>query len=122
MSTLVSGFTVIPVAYAHSTHILYARAHLSKSLDVIHPEKRALFLVNTPALNVSFSVHSYVRRLFRGCGCSINAAAVVTLNLCCLPVVERPLSRGLSVPRATTSEVAPSLLLAGSDGRLSNSV
>ncbi|KAN0076771.1 Ribosomal RNA-processing protein 7 (RRP7) domain containing protein [Tylopilus felleus] len=45
---LVSGFTVIPVAYAHSTHILYARAHRSKSQDSVYPEGRTLFLVNIP--------------------------------------------------------------------------
>lgn len=45
---LVSGFTVIPVAYAHSTHIIYARAHVSKSQDAVYPEGRTLFLVNVP--------------------------------------------------------------------------
>ncbi|KAG8217944.1 hypothetical protein J3R82DRAFT_6112 [Butyriboletus roseoflavus] len=44
----VSGFTVIPVVYRHSTHILYVRAHLSKSKDIIYPEGRTLFLVNIP--------------------------------------------------------------------------
>lgn len=45
---LISGFTVIPVAYAHSTHILYVRAHISKTKDVVYPEGRTLFLVNVP--------------------------------------------------------------------------
>ncbi|KAH0826935.1 ribosomal RNA-processing protein 7-domain-containing protein [Lanmaoa asiatica] len=48
LPTLISGFTIIPVTYAHSTHILYARAHLSKSQDIIYPKGRTLFLVNVP--------------------------------------------------------------------------
>lgn len=47
---LVSGFTVIPVAYPHSTHILYAKAHesSSKSTKLTFPPERTLFLVNVP--------------------------------------------------------------------------
>ncbi|KAI6015585.1 ribosomal RNA-processing protein 7-domain-containing protein [Pisolithus marmoratus] len=47
---LVSGFTVIPVAYPHSTHILYAKAHASssKSTKPTFPPNRTLFLVNVP--------------------------------------------------------------------------
>ncbi|KAI6042424.1 ribosomal RNA-processing protein 7-domain-containing protein [Pisolithus marmoratus] len=47
---LVSGFTVIPVAYPRSTHILYAKAHASssKSTKPTFPPDRTLFLVNIP--------------------------------------------------------------------------
>ncbi|KAI6039986.1 ribosomal RNA-processing protein 7-domain-containing protein [Pisolithus marmoratus] len=47
---LVSGFTVIPVAYPHSTHILYAKAHASSSKPTkpTFPPDRTLFLVNVP--------------------------------------------------------------------------
>ncbi|KAG6329979.1 hypothetical protein ID866_9112 [Astraeus odoratus] len=46
---IVSGFTVIPVAYSHSTHIIYARAHVSsKSAKSTFPPDRTLFLVNVP--------------------------------------------------------------------------
>jgi len=45
---LISGFTIIPVAYVHSIHIIYARAHVSKSQDAVYPEGRTLFLVNVP--------------------------------------------------------------------------
>ncbi|KAF8130349.1 ribosomal RNA-processing protein 7-domain-containing protein [Boletus edulis] len=61
---LVSGFTVIPVAYAHSTHILYARAHLSKSQDVVYPEKRTLFLVNIPVDATDREISLF----FKSCG------------------------------------------------------
>ena len=67
MSTLprfVSGFTVIPVAYAHSTHILYARAHLSKSQDIIYPEGRTLFLVNIPV----DATDREIALFFKSCG------------------------------------------------------
>ncbi|KAF8447281.1 ribosomal RNA-processing protein 7-domain-containing protein [Boletus edulis BED1] len=64
MSTLVSGFTVIPVAYARSTHILYARAHLSKSQDVVYPEKRTLFLVNIPV----DATDREITLFFKSCG------------------------------------------------------
>lgn len=67
MSTLprfVSGFTVIPVAYAHSTHILYARAHLSKSQDIIYPEGRTLFLVNIPVDATDREISLF----FKSCG------------------------------------------------------
>lgn len=47
---IVSGFTVLPVAYPHSTHIIYARAHASssKSSKPTFPPDRTLFLVNVP--------------------------------------------------------------------------
>lgn len=46
---VVSGFTVIPVAYSHSTHIIYARQHQSsKSTNSTFPPDRTLFLVNVP--------------------------------------------------------------------------
>ncbi|KIJ59181.1 hypothetical protein HYDPIDRAFT_177909 [Hydnomerulius pinastri MD-312] len=46
---LLSGFTVLPVSYAHSTHIIYARAHTSaKSKNSAFPVDRTLFLVNVP--------------------------------------------------------------------------
>ncbi|KAI5983087.1 ribosomal RNA-processing protein 7-domain-containing protein [Pisolithus albus] len=47
---LMSGFAVIPVAYAHSTHIIYAKAHasFSKPTKSIFPPARSLFLVNVP--------------------------------------------------------------------------
>ncbi|KAL4074058.1 ribosomal RNA-processing protein 7-domain-containing protein [Scleroderma citrinum] len=46
---VVSGFTLIPVAYSRSTHIVYAREHLSsKSTDSTFPSARTLFLVNVP--------------------------------------------------------------------------
>ncbi|KAI6036053.1 hypothetical protein PISMIDRAFT_123225 [Pisolithus microcarpus 441] len=47
---VVSGFTVIPVAYAHSTHIIYAKAHASSSKPTkpAFPPERTLFLVNVP--------------------------------------------------------------------------
>ena len=61
---LVSGFTVIPVAYAHSTHILYARAHLSKSQDVMYPEGRTLFLVNVPVDATDREISLF----FKSCG------------------------------------------------------
>jgi ribosomal RNA-processing protein 7 len=67
MSTLprfVSGFTVIPVAYAHSTHILYARAHLSKSQDTVYPEGRTLFLVNIPVDATDREISLF----FKSCG------------------------------------------------------
>jgi len=67
MSTLpkfVSGFTVIPVAYAHSIHILYARAHLSKSQDIIYPEGRTLFLVNIPVDATDREISLF----FKSCG------------------------------------------------------
>ena len=67
MSTLpklVSGFTVIPVAYAHSTHILYARAHLSKSQDLVYPEGRTLFLVNVPVDATDREISLF----FKSCG------------------------------------------------------
>lgn len=61
---LVSGFTVIPVAYAHSTHILYARAHLSKSQDILYPEGRTLFLVNIPVDATDREISLF----FKSCG------------------------------------------------------
>lgn len=67
MSTLpklVSGFTVIPVAYSHSTHILYARAHLSKSQNVVYPEGRTLFLVNVPVDATDREISLF----FKSCG------------------------------------------------------
>ncbi|KAI6040556.1 hypothetical protein EDC04DRAFT_2879204 [Pisolithus marmoratus] len=47
---LMSGFTVIPVAYPHSMHILYAKAHASssKSTKPTFPPNRTLFLINVP--------------------------------------------------------------------------
>ncbi|KAI6150273.1 ribosomal RNA-processing protein 7-domain-containing protein [Pisolithus tinctorius] len=47
---IVSGFTVLPVAYPHSTHIIYAKAHASssKSSKSTFPADRTLFLVNVP--------------------------------------------------------------------------
>ncbi|KAH7891000.1 ribosomal RNA-processing protein 7-domain-containing protein [Phlebopus sp. FC_14] len=49
LPNLISGFTVIPVSYAHSTHIIYARAHKSsKSQQRTFPADRTLFLVNIP--------------------------------------------------------------------------
>ncbi|KAI6005464.1 ribosomal RNA-processing protein 7-domain-containing protein [Pisolithus albus] len=47
---VVSGFTVIPVAYARSTHIIYAKAHASSSkpMKSTLPPERTLFLVNVP--------------------------------------------------------------------------
>ncbi|KIM59206.1 hypothetical protein SCLCIDRAFT_126550 [Scleroderma citrinum Foug A] len=45
----VSGFTVIPVGYSHSTHIIYAREHRSsRSTNSAFPSGRTLFLVNVP--------------------------------------------------------------------------
>ncbi|KAI9574146.1 ribosomal RNA-processing protein 7-domain-containing protein [Boletus coccyginus] len=67
MSTLpklVSGFIVIPVTYAHSTHVLYARAHLSKSRDVTYPEGRTLFLVNIPVDATDREISLF----FKSCG------------------------------------------------------
>jgi len=62
---LVSGFTVIPVAYTNSTHILYARAHISRSQDVaIYPEGRTLFLVNVPIDATDREVSLF----FKSCG------------------------------------------------------
>ncbi|KAG6371930.1 ribosomal RNA-processing protein 7-domain-containing protein [Boletus reticuloceps] len=67
MSTLpkpISGLTVIPVAYARSTLILYAHAHLSKSQDVVYPEKRTLFLVNIPVDATDREISLF----FKSCG------------------------------------------------------
>jgi ribosomal RNA-processing protein 7 len=61
---VVSGFTVIPVAYAHSTHILYARTHLSKSQDLVYPEGRTLFLVNVPVDAADREISLF----FKSCG------------------------------------------------------
>lgn len=67
MSTLpklVSGFTVIPVAYAHSIHILYVRAHRSRAQDTVYPEGRTLFLVNVPV----DATDREISLLFKSCG------------------------------------------------------
>ncbi|KAG9313323.1 ribosomal RNA-processing protein 7-domain-containing protein [Chiua virens] len=61
---LISGFTVIPITYTHSTHVLYARAHRSKSQDVSYPEGRTLFLVNIPVDATDREISLF----FKACG------------------------------------------------------
>ncbi|KAF8834785.1 hypothetical protein BDN67DRAFT_1006022 [Paxillus ammoniavirescens] len=58
------GFTVIPVAYAKSTHIIYARPHASKSKNPILPADRTLFLVNVPVDATDREVSLF----FKNCG------------------------------------------------------
>ncbi|KAG0698903.1 ribosomal RNA-processing protein 7-domain-containing protein [Suillus ampliporus] len=48
-----SGFTLIPIAYPSSTHLIYARAHATSKPKTskpgnVFPEGRTLFLVNVP--------------------------------------------------------------------------
>ncbi|KAF9242079.1 ribosomal RNA-processing protein 7-domain-containing protein [Melanogaster broomeanus] len=59
-----SGFTVIPVAYPHSTHIIYARAHVSKSKNPTFPSDRTLFLVNIPV----DATEREISLFFKNCG------------------------------------------------------
>ena len=59
----------------------------------------------------------HTRRLFRDRS-TLYAACAVTLNLACLPAVERLLSQPPSEPDAKASEVIPSLLYAYSGGRI----
>ncbi|KIJ19371.1 hypothetical protein PAXINDRAFT_127493 [Paxillus involutus ATCC 200175] len=61
---LLSGFTVIPVAYAKSTHIIYARPHASKSKNPTLPADRTLFLVNIPVDATDREVSLF----FKNCG------------------------------------------------------
>jgi hypothetical protein len=56
-------------------------------------------------------MHAYIRRFLRG-----YASAVITLNLACLPAVERSPSRGPCEADATASEVILSLLYVDSGG------
>ncbi|OAX35849.1 hypothetical protein K503DRAFT_802498 [Rhizopogon vinicolor AM-OR11-026] len=64
-----SGFTVIPIAYSHSTHYIYARAHVtskskaSKPANVL-PEARTLFIVNVPP----DATERELALLFKHCG------------------------------------------------------
>lgn len=61
----VSGFTVIPVSYRHSTHIIYAKKHVSsKPAKSTFPADRTLFLVNIPVDSTDRELSLF----FRHCG------------------------------------------------------
>ncbi|EGN95846.1 hypothetical protein SERLA73DRAFT_187069 [Serpula lacrymans var. lacrymans S7.3] len=71
MNTLpitVSGFTVLPVTYQKSTHIIYARPHAvsksAKSKNRNLPDGRTLFLVNVPP----DASEREISLLFKSCG------------------------------------------------------
>ncbi|KAF9220201.1 hypothetical protein BS17DRAFT_358592 [Gyrodon lividus] len=59
-----SGFTVIPVSYSRSTHIIYARAHVSKTKNPTFPAERTLFLVNVPVDATDREISLF----FKNCG------------------------------------------------------
>ena len=62
----VAGFTVLPIQYSSSTHILYARPHAGskKSNRKALPDDRTIFLVNVPP----DATERELILLFRNCG------------------------------------------------------
>jgi ribosomal RNA-processing protein 7 len=62
----IAGFTVLPILYPSSTHMLYARLHVGSQNkhDKTLPEGRTLFLVNVPP----DATERELILLFRNCG------------------------------------------------------